>query len=119
MRTVDTENVPIIFPKYTLMLIDSGMDIRITGHKEADSKLAAVLYSAILEGHSDVPDIMMYNIKDKTWEAIDIENNEKVALRNRSSIFVEYFSEVPEKTERALQAVRNFVFQYSAAKLNA
>lgn len=119
MKIVETENTPIIFPKYTLMLIENHVDVRITGNKEADSKLASVLYSAIINDEADVPDIMKYDIKTKTWESIYILEGERIALKNRTSTFVEYVGIVSNITEKIILAIRNFVMQYSAAKLNA
>jgi len=117
-RTVDIKDTPIIFPKYTAMLMERGVKVDIVGQRETDSKLASMLYSAVLHNStSELPDIMKYNIKTKTWESIYVCENERVVLQNQSNFIVEYTNAIKEWTEIVLNAVKNFVSQFSAASI--
>lgn len=117
-RTVDIKNTPIIFPKYTAMLMERGVKVDIVGQRETDSKLASILYSAVLQNStSELPDIMVYNIKEKTWESIYVNEFDKIVIKNQSNIIVEYTNAIKEWTSIVLNAVKNFVSQFSAASI--
>lgn len=117
-RIVNIENAPVIFPKYTAQLMLKGVDLQITGHREADSRLAAEVYDAILFNNvEDLPDIMVYDINSKTWSKIFADPLQRIALKNKTNIVVEYVNIVQEWTEAILIAIKNFVAQFSAARV--
>lgn len=117
-KVVNVENAPIIFPKYTAMLMEKGFDVEIVGSRETDSKLTSTVYEALLSGStSELPDIMQYNIKTKTWNKIYVNSGERVKLINKTQELVNYINFVSEWTNQVLIAVKNFVAQFSAATL--
>ena len=115
-KIVNVDNTPIIFPKYTALLMEKGVDVEIVGSRETDSKLTSVVYEAILSNSvNELPDIMKYDIKSKTWESIYVETGEKVSLQNKTSILVTYVNFVSDWTNQILTVIKNFVAQFSAA----
>lgn len=119
MNAISVENRPIIFPKYTGMLIMNGVEVGIVGKRETDMKLTSLVYNAILNDRvEELPDIAIYNVIDKTWECIYVNDDDRVTLRNKSNAIVDYVK-VREWTKQVLNAVMNFVVQFSAASLTA
>lgn len=115
---VSVENAPVIFPKYTAMLMEKGVSVDIVGQRETDSKLTSMVYTAILSDTvSELPDIAKYNVKTKTWESFYIDENQKVTLENKSGVLVEYVNYVSEWTDKILFVIRNFIAQFSGATI--
>lgn len=117
-KTVDINNTPTIFPKYTAMLMERGVNVEIAGNRETDNKLASVIYSAVLSNTiNELPDMMQYDTKSKTWKSIHVPDGGKVTLKNGSNFVVEYMNFVNEWTQVILNAVKNFVAQFSASRI--
>lgn len=116
---VNIDCSPIIFPKLTKQLIMDGENVKIVGKREADNKLAAVLFAtAFSDNPLNVPDVMFYNVAEKSWYNINLTAEDEVELWNRGKL-VSVIRDTSTLCGNPVFQVllRNFVMQFSSASL--
>lgn len=122
MRThvVNIGNAPVIFPRLTMWLVEAGENLRISGKREADLKLAALMFMTLFdETKVTVPDVMYYNVETKEWFSIYLEGDDSVELCNRGKLITTVYSlEKATSVNYLTTLLRNFVVQFSSATIS-
>lgn len=116
---VNMSATPIIFPELTRFIMEQGTDLKIVGKREADTRLAAVLFDyALSSDQTKLPDCMFYNTELKKWTAIELKADDVLTLTNKGSevLTIKKQSLVSSKPN-FLTVVKNFVTQFSSASI--
>lgn len=116
---VNMSATPVIFPELTRIVMEQGTDLKIVGKREADTRLAAVLFDyALSENQTKLPDCMFYNTDSKEWTVIELEIDDALILTNKGSkvLTINKQSLVLSKPN-FLTVVKNFITQFSSASI--
>lgn len=116
---VNMNETPVIFPKLTWDIISSGIDVKIVGKREADTRLASVLFTAGFSNQQrKLADCMYYNTTTKEWTAIELETVDVLILNSKGKEVIRIDGNLSEtRTPLFLTLIKNFITQFSSASL--
>lgn len=122
--SLDVEGCLVLFPKYMLKLIELGKDIIVTGDKIGDRKACKILItSALNEENEEICDILVYNIENKSWIALNISDDCVVRVKRKGYDYYDYYPQFKYLDDCdfdykvKLNALINYVRIYSSANL--
>lgn len=116
---VNMDQTPVIFPKMTWEMICKGEDVKIEGKREADTKLASVLFAAGFASERILPDCMYYNVASKEWKEIYLKRGDTLQLFRKGTFILELSNQLPLLSgTNILTLVKNFVTQFSSASIS-
>lgn len=116
---VNMNETPVIFPKLTWIVMQSGIDVKIVGKREADTRLASVLFTAAFNQEQDkLADCMYYDTSIKEWTAITLTAVDKLVLHNKGKEVLRVGGQLSAVGKPTfLTVVKNFITQFSSASL--
>lgn len=114
MSSIRVGNVPIILPKFTLFLCHIGCEVKIVGNKTCDFKVAQLLLDA--KEWQDVPDLMAYDAKTKSWKEFHIDSNTMI-YQGEFNSFNYDLSLFGQPTNMSINKILNLVSMYGHAKM--
>lgn len=117
--TLSAEGRLIVFPKFTMFLIEQGKRVRDKQDKLSNRHLSKMLMESVMNG-KELPDVSVYDIQTKQWRDIKVPTSIKLTLeagQYGSYSYTNILLDAALTKEQKVWIVQSYLLQYSSAKL--